>query len=61
MHISAITLLLSLSASVISAPLGTSLLGKRALAVQTYNEFSVSGGIAGNALAEVNAKFPVCL
>jgi hypothetical protein len=29
------------------------------LAVQTYNDFSVSAGVAGNALAEVNAKFPV--
>ncbi len=29
------------------------------LTVQTYDEFNVSGGVAGNALAEVNAKFPV--
>jgi hypothetical protein len=29
------------------------------LKVQTYDEFNVSGGVAGNALAEVNAKFPV--
>jgi len=31
------------------------------LTVQTYDEFNVSGGVAGNALAEVNAKFPVRL
>jgi hypothetical protein len=29
------------------------------LKVQTYDEFNVSGGVSGNALAEVNAKFPV--
>ena len=27
--------------------------------MQTYNDFSVSSGVSGNALAEVNAKFPV--
>jgi ABC-type polysaccharide transport system permease subunit len=54
MRFSTITLFLSLTASVISAPIG-----KRALTAQTYNEFNVSGGTAGNALAEVNAKFPV--
>jgi hypothetical protein len=30
------------------------------LKVQTYDEFSISAGVAGSALAEVNAKFPVC-
>jgi hypothetical protein len=30
------------------------------LTVQDYSEFQVSDGVAGNALAEVNAKFPVC-
>jgi hypothetical protein len=30
------------------------------LTVQTYDEFSVSAGVSGSALAEVNAKFPVC-
>ncbi|TVY64199.1 hypothetical protein LSUE1_G009005, partial [Lachnellula suecica] len=29
------------------------------LTVQTYDDFSVSSGVAGSALAEVNAKFPV--
>ena len=29
------------------------------LTVQTYNDFQVSDGQAGNALAEVNASFPV--
>jgi 1-aminocyclopropane-1-carboxylate deaminase/D-cysteine desulfhydrase-like pyridoxal-dependent ACC family enzyme len=27
--------------------------------VQTFDQFTVSAGVAGNALAEVNAKFPV--
>lgn len=31
------------------------------LQVQDYSEFQVSSGVAGNALAEVNAKFPVCI
>lgn len=58
MHFSTtITLLLSLS-SAIAAPIN-----KRAAAgvlkVQTYDEFNVSGGVAGNALDEVNAAFPV--
>ncbi|KAK4116438.1 hypothetical protein N656DRAFT_701112 [Canariomyces notabilis] len=29
------------------------------LTVQDYSEFQVSDGVAGNALAEVNAKFPI--
>ncbi|KEF59340.1 uncharacterized protein A1O9_04184 [Exophiala aquamarina CBS 119918] len=32
---------------------------KRALTVQSYSQFQVSDGVAGNALAEVNAKFPI--
>jgi len=34
---------------------------KRALSAQSYSQFQVSDGVAGNALAEVNAKFPVCM
>jgi hypothetical protein len=29
------------------------------LTVQDYADFQVSSGVAGDALAEVNAKFPV--
>lgn len=47
-------LVLSLSATSLGAPTT-----KRALTAQSFNEFTVSGGVAGNALAEVNAKFPV--
>jgi hypothetical protein len=45
---------LSLSSAAFSAPIV-----KRALTAQSYNDFSVSAGVAGEALAEVNAKFPV--
>jgi len=54
MRFSTLTLLLSLTTSILSAPTE-----KRALKTQSYNQFQVSGGVAGNALAEVNAKFPV--
>lgn len=58
MHFStSLTVLLSLATATLSTPVD-----KRAsavLTVQTYNAFSVSSGVAGNALAEVNAKFPV--
>ncbi|CAO2652059.1 Nn.00g003420.m01.CDS01 [Neocucurbitaria sp. VM-36] len=48
------TLVLSLSATSLGAPVT-----KRALTVQSFNEFSVSAGVAGKALAEVNANFPI--
>jgi len=60
MHLSTITIALSLAITSFAAPLGN---GKRAsaavLAVQDYEDFQVSDGVAGTALAEVNAKFPV--
>jgi len=33
--------------------------GAGVLTAQSYNDFSVSGGVAGSALDEVNAKFPI--
>jgi len=53
-------LFLALGISTLAAPRSPSL-DRRAnvLTTQTYNQFQVSGGVAGNALAEVNAKFPV--
>ncbi|KAK4230545.1 hypothetical protein QBC38DRAFT_356970 [Podospora fimiseda] len=54
------TVIFSLLASALALPMGSPV-EKRALRVQTYSQFSVSGGVAGNALAEVNAKFPVNL
>ncbi len=63
MHFSTtLTILLSLT-SALAAPIS---LHKKAaksaagvLKVQTYDEFNACGGVAGNALAEVNAAFPV--
>ncbi|OCK76537.1 hypothetical protein K432DRAFT_462879 [Lepidopterella palustris CBS 459.81] len=51
--------LFGLAAFSFGAP--TAIPNKRAgvLTVQTYDEFQVSDGVAGNALAEVNAKFPI--
>jgi len=54
MRFSLSTIFLSLAAASLAIPVD-----KRALTVQTYNQFSVSSGVAGSALAEVNAKFPV--
>jgi hypothetical protein len=51
----------SLICSAVAAPaaagVGTS---KSVLTSRKYADFQVSDGVAGNALAEVNAKFPVC-
>ncbi|KAK3335500.1 hypothetical protein B0T19DRAFT_10137 [Cercophora scortea] len=53
--------LFSLVASSIAAPAGSDTrLSKRAvLSVQNYSQFQVSSGVGGNALAEVQAKFPI--
>lgn len=60
MHFSASVSLMFLASSAIAAPAA---LNKRAaagvLTQQTYANFQISDGVAGNALAEVNAKFPV--
>ncbi|EHK99402.1 hypothetical protein GLAREA_06695 [Glarea lozoyensis ATCC 20868] len=48
--------ILSLSSAVLAAPMN-----KRALTVKSYNDFSVSAGVSGDALAEVNANFPIDL
>jgi len=55
------TFLLSLLTSSLALPISGNAVEKRALSVQNYSQFTVSGGVAGNALAEVNAKFPVSL
>ncbi|KAG9238971.1 hypothetical protein BJ875DRAFT_366727 [Amylocarpus encephaloides] len=52
--IQVLTLVLSFSATALGAPVS-----KRALTEQAYNDFQVSGGVAGDALAEVNANFPI--
>jgi hypothetical protein len=59
MRFSTLALWLSISTSILSAPLPLHSSQKRALQSLSYNEFQVSDGVAGNALAEVNEKFPV--
>lgn len=54
------TILFSLATSALALPT-TGTQHKRAgvLTTQDYSQFQVSDGVAGNALAEVQAKFPV--
>ncbi|KAK9422010.1 putative Small secreted protein [Seiridium unicorne] len=60
MYFSKIAVVLSLAASAFAAPTGdASQKQKRALTFQTYNNFQISDGTAGNALAEAQAAFPV--
>lgn len=60
MYISPTALLLGLFALSSAGPVVRS---KRAgvLTEKPYSEFQISDGVAGNALAEVNANFPVCI
>lgn len=55
------TVLFSLAASAVALPFGQPNTQKRAavLKASNYADFQVSDGVAGNALAEVQAKFPV--
>lgn len=61
MRFSASVLLFGLTASVLAAPVTPA--NKRAgvLTQQAYADFQISDGVAGNALAEAQAKFPVCI
>lgn len=60
MYFSGFAILLMLTVPSLAAP-ARKPIKRRAgvLSVQTYNQFQVSDGVAGNALAEVNAHFPV--
>lgn len=55
------TAILFLAASALSLPTAQDAHHKRAavLTKQSYADFQVSDGVAGNALAEVQAKFPI--
>ena len=57
MRLSPTTVLLGIFALSTAAPVNVKT--KRALTVRPYSEFQISDGVAGNALAEVNAQFPV--
>lgn len=61
MYFSKIAVVLSLAASALAAPTPGAPNQKRALTFQTYNDFQISSGTAGNALAEAQAAFPVSL
>ncbi|CAG8959213.1 hypothetical protein HYFRA_00012571 [Hymenoscyphus fraxineus] len=56
MHFSSsiLAIVLALTSTAVCAPLD-----RRALTAKSYNDFQVSGGVGGNALAEANAQFPV--
>lgn len=58
MHFSTIALFLGLTASSLAAPVTQP--SKRAvLTKQSYADFQISDGVGGDALNEVNQKFPV--
>jgi hypothetical protein len=59
MYFSTATILMSILALSSAGPVAMK--SKRALTTQSYANFQVSDGTAGNALAEVNANFPVRL
>ncbi|OJD36242.1 small secreted protein [Diplodia corticola] len=62
MHFATVALFLGLAASSLASPISHSAngLAKRAiLSEQSYADFQISDGQAGNALQEVNQKFPV--
>ncbi|KAH7049149.1 hypothetical protein B0J12DRAFT_600665 [Macrophomina phaseolina] len=58
MHFATVALFLGLTVSSLAAPVSPP--SKRAvLTKQSYAQFQISDGVAGNALAEVNEKFPI--
>jgi hypothetical protein len=59
MHFSNIFVTISLVSSALALPMSITPLERRALQFREYADFQVSDGKAGNALAEVQAKFPV--
>jgi len=61
MHFSTTFIVLLSFTSALAVPIQLSKKATAAgvLKVQTYDEFNISGGVAGNALAEVAAAFPV--
>ncbi|KAI1851302.1 hypothetical protein JX266_003377 [Neoarthrinium moseri] len=61
MQFSIIAVLLSLTATSIAAPAPVHQKRADVLTFRTYNNFQISNGVAGNALAEVNQAFPVDL
>ncbi|KAI1862261.1 uncharacterized protein JN550_010268 [Neoarthrinium moseri] len=58
MYFTKIAVVLSLAASALAAPTASPM-QKRALTQKKYADFQISDGIAGNALAEAQAAFPI--
>ncbi|KAF2488945.1 hypothetical protein BU16DRAFT_553686 [Lophium mytilinum] len=60
MRFSSTLLLIGLTTSVFAAPLDNAYHKRAAvLTTRAYADFQISDGVAGNALAEVQAKFPI--
>jgi hypothetical protein len=59
MHFTKFYVAISLISSAIALPISGTSIARRALQFREYADFQVSDGEAGNALAEVKAKFPV--
>jgi hypothetical protein len=60
MHVPTATIFLGLIASSLAVPIRVDKIkARQAITPESYADFQVSDGVAGNALAEVNAKFPV--
>ena len=60
MQIPTTALLFGLVATSIAGPI-TKVEARQAVTRQAYADFQISDGVSGNALAEVNAKFPVSI
>ncbi|KAL7781033.1 hypothetical protein V8C43DRAFT_299219 [Trichoderma afarasin] len=59
MHFSNIFVAITMVSSALALPMSITPLERRALQFREYADFQVSDGKAGNALAEVQAKFPI--
>lgn len=60
MHFAKFCAAISLISSTIALPIAGTSIVRRDLQFRKYADFQISGGEAGNALSEAQAKFPVC-
>ena len=58
MYFTKVAVLFSIVALSAAGPIGLKTKRASVLTVKSYADFQVSDGVAGNALAEVNANFP---
>jgi hypothetical protein len=59
MHFTKFYVAISLISSAIALPISSTSIARRALQFREYADFQISDGVAGNALDEAKAKFPV--